>query len=264
MDNSFFIILITTLLFLYSSQTISSHEHNNEEAKFSYMKKSENGPEKWGNLNPKYTECSTGKFQSPIDLDDSTVQITSTLGQLIRKYKPAPASIINRGHALQIKWEDDAGKIVINGTDYKLQQAHWHTPSENTVNGKSFDMEMHLVHKNANDELAAVGILYKIGAPDPFLEHLLSHIKTADHEGKELGIINPKKIRYGSKKYYRFIGSLTTPPCSQGVLWTVISKAKTVSKEQLNAIKDAVDEGFQENARPVQPLNGREIYQNQP
>ncbi|VFQ72253.1 unnamed protein product [Cuscuta campestris] len=165
---------------------------------------------------------------------------------------------------MQIVWKEKAGKIVINGTNYSLVQTHWHTPSENTVNGKRFDMEMHLVHMNARDELAAVGILYEIGAPDPFLENLISHIKNADHEGKDLGIIHPENIGYGSNEYYRFIGSLTIPPCSQGVLWTVISKVKTISKEQLDALKGAVDEGYEQNARPVQPLNGRTVYLNKP
>ncbi|VFQ92134.1 unnamed protein product [Cuscuta campestris] len=226
-NNRFIIILVAVLLLhISSSQTASGHGHGHEEIRFSYVKEHHNGPEKWASLHPNYTDCSAGDTQSPIDLNDNNVQVTSTLGELIREYKPAPAVLINKGHALQIVWKEDAGKIVINGTDYSLVQTHWHTPSENTVNGKRFDMEMHLVHMNARDELAAVGILYEIGAPDPFLENLISHIKNADHEGKDLGIIHPEKIGYGSNEYYRFIGSLTTPPCSQGVLWTVISKPR--------------------------------------
>nr|GMC49421.1 alpha carbonic anhydrase 4-like [Ipomoea batatas] len=257
------ILLIITIVFL-SSQTISL-ANESEETKFTYIKGAENGPERWGKLHTNYTICNAGNMQSPINIDHSTVKITTKFGPLIRRYESAPAIIVNQGHALQIKWTGDAGKIIINGTEYFLVQCHWHTPSENTVNGKKFDMEMHLVHMSAKDEIAAVSIFYEIGEPDRFLGQLLDSIKhVVDHNGKDLGVLNPRKIRYGSKKYYRFIGSLTTPPCSQGVIWTVIKKTKTLSQEQINLLKEAVDDGYEENARPVQPLNGRTVYLNIP
>ncbi|XP_019197145.1 PREDICTED: alpha carbonic anhydrase 4-like [Ipomoea nil] len=256
------ILLIISILFL-SSQTISLASES-EGTKFTYISGAENGPGKWGKLHTNYTVCNAGNMQSPINIDDSTVKVTSKFGELIRRYKSSEAIIINKGHALQIQWTGDAGKIIINGTDYFMLQCHWHTPSENTVNGKKVDMEIHLVHRSAKDEFAAVSILYKIGKPDKFLGQLLNSIRQVDRNGKALGALNPGKITYEGKKYYRFIGSLTTPPCSQGVIWTVTKEVKTVSQEQINLLKEAVDDGYEENARPLQPLNGRTVYLNQP
>ncbi|XP_019188898.1 PREDICTED: alpha carbonic anhydrase 4-like [Ipomoea nil] len=264
MGNNPLIILIISILFL-SSQTISVARES-EETKFSYIRGAENGPEKWGKLNTNYTLCNAGQMQSPINIDDSTVNVTSKFGELIQRYEPFEARIINNGNSLQIQWTSDkAGKIIINGTDYFIQNCHCHTPSENTVNGKKYDMEMHLVHKSTKDEFAAVSLLFKIGEPDSFLGQFLnSSIKQVGRNGADLGVLNPRKIGYEGKKYYRFIGSLTTPPCTQGVIWTVIKKSKTLSQDQIKLLKEAVDDGYEKNARPVQPLNGRTVYLNQP
>ncbi|KAH9679521.1 alpha carbonic anhydrase 4 [Citrus sinensis] len=148
----------------------------------------------------------------------------------------------------------------INGTIYKLLQCHWHTPSEHTINGSSYEMELHLVHLSSDGKLAVTGIVYEYGRPDPFLSKLLHHIKSLGKEEKEVGIVNPGDIKFGSRKYYRYIGSLTVPPCTEGVIWTIGKKVRTVSREQVRALKEEVHDGYEKNARPTNELNGRPIW----
>ncbi|KAJ6408282.1 hypothetical protein OIU84_011572 [Salix udensis] len=234
----------------------------NDTVVFSYIEATGRGPSKWGQLDPKWKACGDGKSQSPIDLLHQKVKVLcGQQDQLRRDYKPAKATIISRGHDIMVSWKGDAGKISINGTDYNLQHSHWHVPSEHTINGKKFDLELHIVHVNSLGEAAAVvGILYKYGKPDPFLSKLFPFIKSVTKQEKSLGILDPNKIVFGSRKSYRYIGSLSTPPCTEGVIWTVVKKVRTVSRKQVNLLRDVVDDGYQANARPIQALNGRAVY----
>ncbi|KAM7502130.1 hypothetical protein LguiB_001034 [Lonicera macranthoides] len=198
-----------------------------DEREFTYEKDSERGPDHWGEIREEWRMCNSGGMQSPIDLMDERVEIVSHLGRLNRDYKPSNATIRNRGHDMMLRWENDAGHIYINGTQYQLKQLHWHSPSEHTINGKRFDMELHLVHESADGHEAVVGIMYKIGRPDPFLKtienHLESLVETIEEE-RAVGVLSPLQIQLGSRKYYRYIGSLTIPPCTQNVVWTMVKK----------------------------------------
>ncbi|CAN0890537.1 Alpha carbonic anhydrase 4 [Linum grandiflorum] len=162
-----------------------------------------------------------------------------------------------------VTWKGDAGKVRINGRNYMLEECHWHTPSEHTFDGSRYDMELHLVHKSSQNETAVIGIVYKYGRPDPFLSGLIHHIKKIKGRKEiEAGIVNPAKAvrKYKKGKYYRYIGSLTTPPCTQGVVWTLVKKVRTVSRTQVKTLQDAVYKGFDNNARPIQESNGRPIH----
>ncbi|KAM7505397.1 hypothetical protein LguiB_004301 [Lonicera macranthoides] len=253
-----FLISSISITFCNANKIKTASEVDNE-TPFTYAEGAEKGPKEWGHVNSTWKVCDSGKLQSPIDLASKRVQVFPGLGKLKKSYKPALAQIINRGHDIQVKWNGDAGKININGTDYKLQQCHWHSPSEHTINGKRFNMEMHVVHSNSKGGIAVIGILFKFGRADPFLSKLIGHLKTVGEKGEDLGVVNPSEIKFGSRKYYRYIGSLTVPPCTEGVTWTVLKKIRTVSREQVRALRDAVHDGFEDNARPVQDVDGRQV-----
>ncbi|CAN8325444.1 unnamed protein product [Cochlearia groenlandica] len=257
---------VFALFILYLSLPNISFAHDGEvddETPFTYEKTTEKGPEGWGKINPKWKVCNVGKYQSPIDLSNERVSLIRDQAWT-RQYKPAPAVIVNRGHDVMVSWKGDAGKIIIRRTEYKLVQCHWHSPSEHTVNGTRYEMELHMVHTTAKGKTAVIGVLYKIGKPNPFLAKLLKGIKELGKKEINIGIVDPRDIRFQTKKFYRYIGSLTVPPCTEGVIWTVVKRVNTISKEQISALRDAVHDGFETNSRPVQDPNGRSVWYYDP
>ncbi|KAE8694753.1 Alpha carbonic anhydrase 4 [Hibiscus syriacus] len=233
-------LLISSLCF-FLLIAIASSDEVEDETVFTYIEGTGKGPKEWGQLDPHWKLCETGKFQSPIDVPNGKLRVVPSLGKLKKNYKPVPAVLKNRGHDIKIRWDGDAGKITVNGTDYKLIQCHWHSPSEHTFNGTRYQMELHMVHRSASGEMAVISVFYKYGRPDPFLTKLFHDIKTVGEEEENLGIINPRDIKFNGRKYFRYIGSLTVPPCTEGVVWTLIQK------------------GFETNIRPTQPLDGRTV-----
>jgi carbonic anhydrase len=229
-------------------------------SEFSYDPNSVKGPDHWGELNPDWYACGNGTMQSPIDLRDDRVIVNSGLGMLKRNYTSSNSDLINRGHDIMLNWTDDAGSIVLNGTKYELKQMHWHSPSEHTINGKRFNLEAHLVHESRDGKTAVIGIIYTIGQPDSFLASLEDHLVVISGTSypEIVGVTDPMNIEMGnSLNYYRYAGSLTTPPCLEGVLWTILTEVRTVSREQLSLLRVPVHD--EPNARPVQPLNKRQI-----
>ncbi|KAL2323194.1 hypothetical protein Fmac_027573 [Flemingia macrophylla] len=258
------LLLLITIFLLRSTTWISAQEIE-DESEFDYIKGSEKGPSHWGELKKEWETCKTGTMQSPIDLSSHRVRMLPKLGELKKFYKPQNATVKNRGHDIEVKWEGDAGSININGTEFFLHQGHWHSPSEHTINGRRYDLELHLVHEskstNGKGKIAVVGLLFKIGRPDPILNKLSNFIKSmVDQEGeKSIGMMDPSEIKLGGKKYYRYLGSLTVPPCTEGVIWTINKKIKSVSRAQVKLLREAVHDHAERNSRPVQPLNRRGI-----
>eukprot|EP00253_Pinus_taeda_P034854 PITA_34854 len=237
-----------------------------DESEFEY-KDGPKGPEHWGELKEEWKACGNGTHQSPIDVVKRHAIISPDLGRLRRFYYPAKATLINRGHDIMVNWSKGAGGVEIEGKRFTLRQSHWHTPAEHTIDGKKHPLEIHIVHQTQDGEIAVIGIIYKFGRPDTFLAELMDEINSiADMKPPEepLGLVNPMHIKFGSTKYYRYTGSLTTPPCTEGVIWTVIHKVRTVSKDQVKALQDAVNDGFEKNARPTQSLNGRIVSKYTP
>jgi carbonic anhydrase len=135
-------------------------------------------------------------------------------------------------HRLQLKFDGDAGSLVINGTEYFLHQLHWHSPSEHTVNGRRYDMEMHLVHQSADGKAAVISVLYQVGRPDGLLRKLEPFLQLiADQRDREerLGVVDPHAARGWASVYYRYMGSLTTPPCTEGVVWTILRRVRSLT-----------------------------------
>ncbi|KAG6708100.1 hypothetical protein I3842_06G062900 [Carya illinoinensis] len=264
--NQFLFCCFFIVLVLHSSRPATSKEVD-DEREFDYSETSGKGPSQWGDIHPEWSLCRDGSMQSPIDLLNESVQIVSHLGRLNRNYHPSNATLKNRGHDMMLEWEGGAGYIEINGTQYVLQQSHWHSPSEHAINGRKFALELHMVHESSDGKFAVVGIMYTIGSPDSFLSsirHQLSDVAGNSEEVTAMGIVDPNNIEMGSRKYYRYIGSLTTPPCTENVVWTIETKVRTVTREQVSLLRVAVHDESDTNARPLQPINGRPVYLYKP
>ncbi|XP_062165906.1 alpha carbonic anhydrase 1, chloroplastic [Alnus glutinosa] len=258
-------VQILAIALLLVSTTSASDPGLNRADSFGYV--DPNGPAKWGSLSPKFTECSKGKHQAPVDIVKDEVVHKKSLKPLIRDYSPVNATMINNGFNIEIKFEGHVGVLVANGKNFTLMQAHWHTPSEHRINGVQFPGEMHLVHRAADGNLSVVSVLYQYGAPDSFLTKIkrsldeLGKEQCAEHEESHipLGIIDTKHMRRKSRKYYRYVGSFTTPPCTENILWNILGKVRSISKEQIQALKAPLISSCKDNSRPIQPLNGRKI-----
>ncbi|GKV38926.1 hypothetical protein SLEP1_g46779 [Rubroshorea leprosula] len=144
---------------------------------------------------------------------------------------------------------------------------HWHSPSEHQINGVQYAAELHLVHLASDKSISVVAILYQYGDPDPFLTKIMKALEELAKEKFspeevsviKLGSMDLKQLKRKTHRYYRYIGSLTTPPCTENVTWNILGKVRTISKEQLAALQAPLSSEFKHNARPVQPLNGRQI-----
>ena len=213
----------------------------------------ENGPQNWANLKPEFSTCATGKRQSPVHILETDAMV-GPAEVLKFDYKPSGGSVVNNGHTVQV---DLAGNNVlyVRGSAYKLIQFHFHHPAEERVNYKGFSMVAHLVHQNAEGQLAVVAVLIDPGAANSLIEQIWTRmpLDVKDQVGLPAGLLDMNQLLPVDQRYYQFIGSLTTPPCTEGVLWLVMKQPMTVSREQLKLFTKL----YPMNARPVQALNGR-------
>ncbi len=215
------------------------------------------GPAHWGDLSNDFALCKSGKSQSPIDIDTASVQ-PGNLGPIEFHYQPLDGfEVVNNGHTFKVP-VSNGSYAVIGGKRYELVQFHFHVPSEHTIDGKPADMVAHLVHKADDGQLAVVGVLMSEGAPNPALTPVWSHLPK--HEGKASGsgTVDLMAMMPADKSYYNYSGSLTTPPCSEGVNWNVLKSTASVSAEQVAAFTAV----FPKSVRPTQPLNGRVVTLN--
>jgi carbonic anhydrase len=214
------------------------------------------GPANWGTMHKDYASCGLGHKQSPINISETTKE---KLPAIEFNYQPSALKIVNNGHTVQVNYADGSS-IKIGNDRYKLLQFHVHTPSEEQVKGKSFDMVAHFVHKNDAGQLAVVGVLFEKGKDNAALAPVVNSLpKTAGPEQAVAGVsIDAAKLLPATRGYYTFEGSLTTPPCSEGVRWMVLKTPVQASAAQLAAIKAIVHH----NARPVQALHGRVVKES--
>ena len=210
------------------------------------------GPENWSKLDAKNTLCATGQRQSPIDIRDG---IKVDLEPIKFNYRPSTFRIVDNGHTVQVNVADSA--ITLTGKTFELIQFHFHRPSEEKVNGQRFDMVVHLVHKADDGQLAVVAVLLERGNENPFIQSVWNYMpleKNAPVEPPNIAI-NPADLLPAARGYYTYMGSLTTPPCSENVLWLVMKQPVQVSTDQINIFSRL----YRNNARPIQPPAGRLI-----
>ncbi|HET9597223.1 MAG TPA: carbonic anhydrase family protein [Anaeromyxobacteraceae bacterium] len=211
------------------------------------------GPGHWAELEPGFAACGTGKQQSPIDIRGAQ---KAQLPAIQLAYQAGPAKVENNGHTIQVT--PAAGStLTVGDHTYELVQFHFHAPSEEAVGGKRAPLVAHFVHKDADGHLAVLATLFEVGAENAALKPIFAKLPSKPHSELELTDVrlDPAAVLPASHGYYEFEGSLTTPPCSEGVRWLVLQKHATVSKAQLQAFTKL----YAHNARPLQPLNGRAV-----
>ncbi|MCE4555897.1 carbonic anhydrase [Roseateles cellulosilyticus] len=213
------------------------------------------GPAQWASVDEKFGTCAIGQTQSPIDIRTADVQ-TAALPAINFDYKPTPLKIIDNGHTVQVNVAPGSS-ITVGDSRYELLQFHFHKPSEERINGKAYPLVAHLVHRSDAGQLAVVAVLLDKGARHPLIQAVFDNLpKTREQETPVPGIgIDLSALLPENRAYYNFAGSLTTPPCSEGVNWFVLKTPVQVSAEQIGRFGRA----YAMNARPVQPLNGRVI-----
>lgn len=215
----------------------------------------EAGPQNWAKLDAKFSVCASGKNQSPVDLKNF---VEADLKPLKLDYKPGLADIVNNGHTVQINYAPGSS-LAIDGTVFDLKQFHFHAPSENKISGKQFPLETHLVHADKDGNLAVVAVMFQDGGANALLTKLWEKMPSKAGEKSMLPTgLNVMQLVPKQRDYYRFNGSITTPPCSEGVRWFVMKKPATASKAQIEQFSKAV--GFANN-RPIQATNARAILQ---
>jgi carbonic anhydrase len=217
----------------------------------------EDGPDHWGELADAYRMCSEGRNQSPVDI---AADLNAELPELVFDYHSSPLREINNGHSIQQNVEPGSFLIVPDrGLHHELKQFHFHSPSEHTVAGKSYAMEMHFVHVGEDGMLVVVGILIEEGAEHPVVNKLWAFMPEHAGETSEQPIgIEETDLLPPTREYYTYSGSLTTPPCSEGVAWIVLKNPIELSAEQIERFKERV--GPITN-RPIQPQNSRLILE---
>jgi carbonic anhydrase len=217
------------------------------------------GPLGWGRLDPAYKACSQGKEQSPIDIRGA--HLNKALQPIEFHYMAGPVTLENTGNTVHIE-VNPGSYIIANGVRYDLEQFHFHHPSEEVVNGKLTDMDVHLVHKSAGGKLAVLAVRFSEnrGEPNATLATLWQHLPTtAGATDKVTDMVNPGGLLPGDRGYWTYEGSLTTPPCTEGVRWYIFEQPITISREQIRAFADL----FKINSRPVQDAHGRRIEANE-
>lgn len=216
-------------------------------------------PGAWARLKPEFQTCATGKRQSPVHIEES-VTLQGPAEPLAFDYRPSGGSVVNNGHTIQVDL-DGQNTLTVRGSTYRLLQFHFHHPAEEKVNHKGFAMVAHLVHQNAEGRLAVLAVLIDPGAASDLVHKVWTHMPLDVNDRVRLpaDLLDLNALLPQDQRYYQFMGSLTTPPCTEGVLWMVLKQPMSVSREQLKLFAQL----FPMNARPVQALNGRVVREAQ-
>jgi carbonic anhydrase len=215
----------------------------------------EGGPGNWARLRDDYAICAAGKRQSPIDIREG---IKVNLESIKFDYKPTHFRIIDTGHTVQVNVGEGLG-MTITGKHYELIQFHFHKPSEERINGRAYDMVVHLVHRNDEGQLAVVAVLLEKGSEHPLIQTLWNNLPLEQNmDVAPEDVIDLNTLLPENRGYWTYMGSLTTPPCSEGVLWMVLKQPVQLSPEQVSIFGRL----YRNNARPVQPLNDRLIKES--
>lgn len=213
------------------------------------------GPQSWGKLKPEFIKCTSGERQSPIDIRDG---MKLQLDPVLFDYRPSAFRVIDNGHTVQVNVAG-GNTIEVMGRRYSLVQFHFHRPSEERVDGRQFEMVAHLVHKDMEGRLAVVAVLLDQGSAHPLVQTVWNNLPL--EKGEEVparAMLDLNALLPAERNYFTYMGSLTTPPCSEGVLWMVMKQPVQVSLEQIGIFARL----YPMNARPIQAASGRLIKES--
>ncbi|MBI3523092.1 MAG: carbonic anhydrase family protein, partial [Betaproteobacteria bacterium] len=215
----------------------------------------EGGPANWAKLRPDYATCGSGQRQSPIDIRDG---IRVDLEPIKFDYKPTQFRIVDNGHTVQVN-VGAGSTISVMGRQFELVQLHFHRPAEERINGKAYDMVVHLVHKDLDNHLAVIAVLLESGSENPVIQTFWNNLPLEVGQDVVPSVaVNLNGLLPENRNYWTYMGSLTTPPCTEDVLWMVLKQPVQVSPEQI-AIFSRL---YRNNARPIQPGNNRLIKES--
>ncbi len=211
---------------------------------------SQNGPTHWGEFSK---TCAKGQAQSPINIvPGKSVQMNTGYKLTLHEDVHTTAKVIDNGHSIKVT-PKEGGTIELHGETFKLLQFHFHGKSEHTVDGKRYDMVAHLVHQNPKTkQLAVIAVFFEEGKNNPTLDNVLGGLD------KEIRIDPEDLLPADTQHYFHYVGSLTTPPCSENVQWYLLKQPATASKNQIEAFRHY----YVDNERPVQELHDRKIEAN--
>ncbi|MBL8302444.1 MAG: carbonic anhydrase family protein [Ideonella sp.] len=215
----------------------------------------EGGPQAWGQLKSEFATCANGKRQSPIDIREG---LKLQLEPVQFNYGPTALAVVDNGHTVQVNG-GDGNSIEVSGRRYDLVPFHFHRPSEERIDGRQFDMVAHLVHKDIDGRLAVVAVLLTRGAAQPLIQTVWNNLPL--EKGEQQAVRTPVDLNAllpVERQYYTYMGSLTTPPCTEGVLWMVMKTPVQVSAEQIGIFSRL----YPMNARPIQASSGRLIKES--
>lgn len=213
------------------------------------------GPAQWSKLSPKYAACSDGAEQAPVNIVTKETVRKTVATEIQPEYVATSGEVVNTGTTIQV---NTSGTVTIGKTPYKLLQYHFHTPSEEAINGTRYAMNVHLVHQDAKGRLAVIGVNFKPGAANPYLASFWNKIPAKPGGSVSVNLPSLKELLPASLDYYTYTGSLTTPPCTEGVQFYILKQPVSISAQQLAAFRTL----YPMNARPLQPLNNRVIKTN--
>ena len=213
------------------------------------------GPQTWARLRPDFAACGNGQRQSPIDIREG---FAVQLDPVEFAYQPSAFRVTDNGHTVQANLAP-GNSIGVLGRRYELVQFHFHRPSEERIDGRAFDMAVHLVHKDAEGRLAVVAVLLERGSHQPVVQAVWNNLPLERGEEQAARVtIDPSRLLPDDRRYFTYMGSLTTPPCSEGVLWMVLKQPVQLAPEQIELFARL----YPMNARPVQPSAGRMIKES--
>ena len=217
------------------------------------------GAEHWSELDPDYAVCNTGKEQSPIDIRDAE---KADLPKLRFESKSGTIRyVINNAHTIRVNYRAGNGNFLLVGDDrYELTQFHFHHPSEEQIEGKAHEMEVHLMYRSSDGKVAGVTVFVNPGGANSTVEKLWQHMPKAEGQQEAAGVeISPAALLpRDTNAHYLYAGSVTAPPCTEGVTWFVLKKPIAISAKQISAFAEL----YPNDARPIQPLNGRVVKQS--